>query len=223
LLQRQSSISPTPISPPKPAPQARPDSPSRAIAAIVIAASTGGPKALEICLPELSRRVKQPIFIVQHMPAPFTLSLAENLDRLCSRPVREAVHGQVVDPNGIYIAPGGYHLLLRREGNTVILALNQHPPENGSRPAADVLFRSAASVYEGHVIGIVLTGMLTDGTRGAGTLKRAGAMIIAQDEASSIVWGMPGSVVKAGLADAVVPITEVAACCARLAGEPGGR
>ncbi|VTS00846.1 protein-glutamate methylesterase/protein-glutamine glutaminase [Tuwongella immobilis] len=212
LLQRAPGNSPTTVAPPKPLPSI----PPRAIEIVVVAASTGGPRALEQFLPEFSRRCRQPIFIVQHLPASFTASLAENLNRICARPVMEATNGTPVDPQGIYIAPGGFHLLLRREGTQLVTVLNQHPPENLCRPAADVLFRSAASVCDGRVLAIVLTGMGNDGTRGASTIKRAGGVILVQDEASSIVWGMPGSIASAGGADAVVPIGEMATFAGRL-------
>jgi two-component system, chemotaxis family, protein-glutamate methylesterase/glutaminase len=194
----------------------------RPVRAILIAASTGGPRALEMLLPDLCRRVETPILIVQHMPAQFTLSLAENFARVCDSDVVEASDGEPFQPKTIYIAPGGKHLLLRADGGRVVTSLNEQPPENGCRPSADVLFRSAASVLGGEVAAIVLTGMGADGTAGLRPLKRAGGFVIAQDEATSVVWGMPGSAVTAGLADEVLPLEKIAAAISVVI-QAGGR
>lgn len=183
--------------------------------ALVVAASTGGPKALESLLPDLRRHTGLPILIVQHMPAGFTHSLAESLSRQSSGTVEAQGEEQVV-PGGIYIAPGGKHLLLRQVRGQLLTAINEQPPENGCRPSADVLFRSAAAALPGQLVAIVLTGMGRDGTAGLGAVKRAGGYVIAQDEASSVVWGMPGSAVEAGLADDVLPLGEIAAAVASL-------
>ena len=133
---------------------------------VLIASSTGGPRALSILLPDLCRRIDLPIFIVQHMAAPFTQSLAASLDRQCAHTVIEASDGDAVRPGTVYIAPGGKHLLLRGSAGKMITALNEQPPENGCRPAADVLFRSAAAVPDAAAVAVVLTGMMSDGTRG---------------------------------------------------------
>ena len=178
---------------------------------VLIASSTGGPRALSILLPDLCRRIDLPILIVQHMAAPFTQSLAASLDRQCAHTVIEASDGDAVRPGTVYIAPGGKHLLLRGGAGKVITALNEQPPENGCRPAADVLFRSAAAIPDAAAVAVVLTGMMNDGTRGLGPLKRTGAHAIAQDEATSVVWGMPGSAVAAGLVDEVLPLEQIAA------------
>jgi two-component system chemotaxis response regulator CheB len=183
------------------------------VRAVVMAASTGGPRALGTLLPELSRRVELPVLIVQHMPAPFTLSLAENLARQTGLTVVEATEGGLLQPRTVYIAPGGKHLVLRRAGDEIRTGLNEQPPENCFRPSADVLFRSAAAAFGGAVVAVMLTGMdcgSPDGTAGLRPLKRAGGYIIAQDEATSVSWGMPGSVVRAGLADEVLPLGEIA-------------
>jgi two-component system chemotaxis response regulator CheB len=189
------------------------------VRAVVVAASTGGPRALGTLLPELCRRVSLPVLIVQHMPAPFTLSLAENLARQTGLTVVEATEGEPVRPRTVYIAPGGKHLVLRRSGDEVRMALNEQPPENCFRPSADVLFRSVAAVFGGDVVAVMLTGMdcgSPDGTAGLRPVKRAGGYIIAQDEATSVSWGMPGSVVRAGLADEVLPLQEIAAAVGSL-------
>jgi two-component system chemotaxis response regulator CheB len=189
----------------------------RPVRAVLIAASTGGPRALETLLPDLSRHVDLPILIVQHMPAQFTLSLAENFARICHNPVVEASDGEPILPKTIYIAPGGKHLLLRADAGRLLTGLNEQPPENGCRPSADVLFRSAATVLGGDAAAVVLTGMGADGTAGLRPLKRAGAYVIAQDEATSVVWGMPGSAVTAGLANEVLPLEKIAAAVTAVA------
>jgi two-component system chemotaxis response regulator CheB len=196
------------------------------VRAVVIAASTGGPRALTKLLPDLCRRVRVPVFVVQHIKAGFTQSLAESLAQQTRLPVVEAADGAPVQPGTVYIAPSGSHLLLRRAGGEVRTALNDQPPENGFRPSADVLFRSAASAYGGDVVAAVLTGLEcgnADGTEGLRPLKRAGGYVIAQDEATSVVWGMPGSVVQAGLADEVLPLDRIADAVAALAASREGR
>ncbi len=145
------------------------------------------------------------------MAAPFTQSLAASLARQCGHTVVEATDGDTVRPRTVYIAPGGKHLVLRGHVGNIVTALNEQPPENGCRPAADVLFRSAAAIPDAAAVAAVLTGMMCDGTRGLGPLRRAGAHVIAQDEATSVVWGMPGSAVAAGLVDEVLPLEQIAA------------
>jgi two-component system chemotaxis response regulator CheB len=190
----------------------------RKVRAVVMAASTGGPRALEALMPELCRRVEAPILVVQHMPPEFTGSLAESLGRLVSGAVTEASDGEPILPRRVYIAPGGKHLVLRGNEGGLVAGLNEGPPEGGCRPAADVLFRSAAAVLRGKVVAVVLTGMGSDGTGGLGPLKRAGAYAIAQDEASSVVWGMPGRAVEAGLIDEVLPLEKIPEAVGFLAG-----
>lgn len=195
---------------------------ARKVRAVVMAASTGGPRALEALVPEICRRVKVPILVVQHMPAEFTRSLAETLGRLASGAVAEAVDGEPVRPGWVYLAPGGKHLELRVKEGRILAGLNEGPPENGCRPAGDVLFRSAAAVLKGDVVAVLLTGMGADGTGGLGPLKRAGAYAIAQDEATSVVWGMPGRAVEAGLVDEVLPLELIAEAVDFLAAGGGG-
>ncbi|MFP5502878.1 MAG: CheB methylesterase domain-containing protein, partial [Candidatus Sericytochromatia bacterium] len=145
-----------------------------------------------------------PVLVVQHMPAGFTAALAERLNRLSPLQVKEAAGGEAVHPGGVWIAPGGRHLEARREGGAFRLALTDAPPENSCRPSADVLFRSAGEAWGGRVLALVLTGMGSDGLAGARRVKALGGAVLAQDERSSVVWGMPGAVVQAGLANAVV-------------------
>jgi two-component system chemotaxis response regulator CheB len=196
---------------------------ARSVRAVVVASSTGGPRALEAVLPELSAGVEVPILVVQHMPAQFTRSLAENLSRRCCRGVVEAGDGDPLRPGIVYVAPGGKHLVMRSEGGQLVAGLTDQPPENGFRPSADVLFRSAAAALGGEVVALVLTGMDCDGTAGLRPLKRAGGYAIVQDEQTSVVWGMPGSAVRAGLADEVLPLDRIAAAVKALVAGGGGK
>lgn len=173
---------------------------------VVLGVSTGGPAALARILPEFPPTFPVPVLIVQHMPADFTRLLAERLTALGPLKVEEAVDGASVTPGQILLAPGDYHMRVRRSQNRVTVHLNQGPPENSCRPSVDVLFRSAAEAYPGAVLAAVLTGMGHDGLRGVAALKAVGATILAQDEATSVVWGMPGAVASAGLADAILPL-----------------
>jgi two-component system, chemotaxis family, protein-glutamate methylesterase/glutaminase len=176
---------------------------------LAIGVSTGGPNALGVIIPQFPADFPLPILIVQHMPPLFTRLLAERLQCCGKLKAEEAAEGSLVRPGRIYIAPGDYHMrVTRKDGNTVI-ALDQSPQENSCRPAADVLFRSVGKVYGASTISAILTGMGQDGLRGIETLKAQGAFVIAQDEASSVVWGMPGAVVAAGLADCVVPLESI--------------
>lgn len=177
--------------------------------AVGIAISTGGPTALAEIMPLLPGEMKVPVLITQHMPPMFTRLLAERLQTLTRLKVVEAVESMVVQPGTVYLAPGNYHMRVRRRGNQVVVVLDQSPPENSCRPAADVMFRSMREVWGGGVVAAVLTGMGQDGLRGVESLHEAGAYVIAQDEATSVVWGMPGAVVKAGVADAVMPLRQV--------------
>ena len=167
---------------------------------VAIAASTGGPAALEEFLRALPDTFSLPVVIVQHMPKTFTRALAERLDRACRLRVQEAEAG-VLLTSGAWIAPGDHHLTVAREGPWVRLALDQGPPVHSCRPAADPLFLSVAETFGAHAVALVMTGIGADGTRGSRAIREAGGVILAQDEASSVVWGMPGSVVQEGLAD----------------------
>jgi len=177
--------------------------------AILIGISTGGPKALNQMLPRLSALVDCPILIVQHMPPVFTQTLAQSLDALCTHHVCEAEEGMIVEGRRIYIAPGGKHLTVRREGANIVTGINEQPPENGCRPSVDVLFRSASQAYSGEVVATIMTGMGNDGSASLYALKRAGARIVAQDEASSIVWGMPGAAVRTGTVEVVASLDKL--------------
>ena len=143
------------------------------------------------------------------MPPLFTRLLSERLNSVCALHVEEAAQGTVVEPGKIIIAPGDYHMKLLSDQGKVSVLLDQSAQENFCRPAVDVLFRSAAEIYGGSTVAIVLTGMGQDGLRGAEKLKEKGARIIAQDESSSVVWGMPGAVVKSGVADRVLPLDQI--------------
>lgn len=179
------------------------------IEAVAIGVSTGGPNALAELIPTLPVELGVPILIVQHMPPLFTRILAERLDALSAFRVREGIAGELVRPGDVWIAPGGRHMVAQRSGSLVRLDLNDEPPENSCRPAVDVLFRSVAEAYGGRVLAVVLTGMGQDGLRGCEVIRDAGGRILAQDEESSVVWGMPGFVARAGLAEAVLPLRQL--------------
>ncbi|MFF5232059.1 chemotaxis response regulator protein-glutamate methylesterase [Dactylosporangium sp. NPDC000521] len=177
---------------------------------VTIGCSTGGPDALTTVVRALPANLPVPVVVVQHMPPVFTKMFADRLDRTAALTVVEATGDMTVRPGTVYIAPGDFHLEVHRRGTEVITKLNTGPPENFCRPAVDVLFRSVAKTYGGATLAIILTGMGQDGKRGAEQLRTAGAEIVAQDEATSVVWGMPGAVASAGLAHAVLPLGEIA-------------
>lgn len=181
---------------------------------VAIGVSTGGPDALSRLLPALPADLPVPVVVVQHMPPVFTRQFADRLDLKCALSVSEAAAGDAVTPGRVLIAAGDHHLRLRREaaaGGRVFATLDQGTPENYCRPAVDVLFRSVVEQYGSNVLGVVLTGMGHDGARGAAEIVAAGGSVLAQDEASSVVWGMPGAVVGAGLAERVLPLDRMAA------------
>jgi two-component system chemotaxis response regulator CheB len=178
---------------------------------IAIASSTGGPHALTELLPALPAGLQVPIVIVQHMPAEFTRSLADRLNTISAITVREAIAGEPLKAGLALLAPGDKHMVVERSiDQNMLVTLNQGPPENSCRPAADILFRSVAKCYGENVLAIVLTGMGKDGLAGSRVIRAAGGRVVAQDEASSVVWGMPGEVVHANLADSVLPLKEIA-------------
>ena len=177
---------------------------------VAIGCSTGGPDALAKVIPLIPNDFATPIVIVQHMPPMFTRLLAERLDARSQIRVREAESGQVLKPGTAWIAPGDFHLMLEEIDGKIQTRVFVGPPENSCRPAVDVLFRSVAACYGGRALGVVLTGMGQDGLRGSEHLTEAGSQVIAQDEASSVVWGMPGFIAQAGLASRVLPLDEVA-------------
>lgn len=182
---------------------------------VVIGVSTGGPNALVELLPKLPGDLRAPILIVQHMPPMFTRLLAERLDARCQLRVREAVAGDRPQPGQVFVAPGDYHMSVERDLHGMLLNLDQGPPENSCRPAVDVLFRSAAANYGAGCLAVVLTGMGQDGLRGSEAVVAAGGSVLAQDEATSVVWGMPGFVARAGIASEVLPLSELAAAMER--------
>jgi two-component system chemotaxis response regulator CheB len=179
------------------------------IQGVVIAVSTGGPTALAEVLPAFVPDARVPTLVVQHMPAFFTAHLAERLAKTAGLPVREATDGEVVRAGEVLLAPGGRHLEIVSDAGQPRVRLSDAPPENSCRPAADVLFRSAVKLWGSGTLGVVLTGMGKDGLAGSREIVAAGGSVIAQDEFSSVVWGMPGEVVRAGLADAVLPLPQV--------------
>ncbi|AIY16331.1 protein-glutamate methylesterase/protein-glutamine glutaminase [Pimelobacter simplex] len=184
--------------------------PATPVSALLIGCSTGGPDALARLLPQLPADLGVPVLVVQHMPPVFTAMLAQRLDKASALTVREAADGDDVRPGEVLIAPGDFHLRLRRTALGARVVLDQGPQENFCRPAVDVLFRSALEVYGGGALATVLTGMGQDGLAGARELAAAGARIVVQDEESSVVWGMPGAVAGAGLADDVLPLERLA-------------
>lgn len=166
---------------------------------VVIGVSTGGPNALMELLPQLPSTFPVPIAIVQHIPPMFSKALADRLDAKCALHVSEATPGNIVHPGEIVIAPGGHHITLSKTSMGAMVSTNEDAPENSCRPAADVLFRSAVNAFGADVLGVVLTGMGNDGTKGSAEIVRAGGSILIQDEDSSVVWGMPGSIAASGI------------------------
>ncbi|MFS3128381.1 protein-glutamate methylesterase/protein-glutamine glutaminase [Nocardioides sp. Bht2] len=199
----------TPVAKPQVVRRAAAPRPAGGCRLVAIGSSTGGPEALSKLLGQLPL-LSVPVAVVQHMPPIFTLQFARRLDRLYGVEVSEATDGQVLRPGTVCIAPGDHHLEVRREAGQLVARLHQQPPENFCRPAVDVLFRSAATALGGSVLGVVLTGMGSDGCRGARDIVDRGGSLIVQDEASSVVWGMPGAVAGAGLAEEILPLGELA-------------
>ena len=183
---------------------------------VVIGVSTGGPQALGQLIPQLPRTFSLPVVIVQHMPPMFTRLLAERLDSTSPLEVVEAQDGIEVRPGRVIVARGDHHLRFRRTGAAIAAGLDQEAAENSCRPSVDVMFRSAAEVYGASALAVMLTGMGSDGLKGTHALKNAGARSLVQDQATSVVWGMPGAVAEAGLADQVLPLNEIPAALVRL-------
>lgn len=176
---------------------------------LAIGASTGGPKALATLFEALKGGVEQPILLAQHMPATFTTLLAEQLQRVGQRPCLEARDGEPVLPGRCYVAPGGWHMTVELSGARPAIRLNQDPPEHFCRPAVDPMLRSAADVYGAGVFAAILTGMGADGANGCSAVVKAGGRFIVQDEATSVVWGMPGAAAATGLAESILPIEQI--------------
>jgi two-component system chemotaxis response regulator CheB len=182
---------------------------------LAIGSSTGGPNALATVLESLPGNLGVPVVVTQHMPPVFTKFLAQRLDGNCELTVHEGEPGMRVEPNHVYIAPGDFHMTLRRRGLHVQLETNQDDQVNFCRPSVDVMFDAVAGVYGGNVLSVILTGMGADGRDGCKVLRELGSHVIVQDEATSVVWGMPGAVATAGLADEVLGISTIAAAIAR--------
>ncbi|MEO8840358.1 MAG: chemotaxis response regulator protein-glutamate methylesterase [Kofleriaceae bacterium] len=183
----------------------RPESEAK-VTAVAIGVSTGGPQALHTMLAKIAAPFTVPIFIVQHMPATFTSMLASRLAATSPLPVHEVVTPTRIEPGHVYLARGDHHLVVERG----VVHTNQDPPERSCRPSVDVMFRSVAAAYGAGCLGVVMTGMGNDGTRGAEAIRARGGTVIVQDQASSVVWGMPGAVARAGYAHAMVPLDDLA-------------
>jgi two-component system chemotaxis response regulator CheB len=178
---------------------------------LLIGSSTGGPQALMSLVTEIGPVIDRfPVLITQHMPPTFTTILAEHLARSSRRPAREAVDGEIVKAGQIYLAPGGRHMRVVRHGADAAIALDDGPPVNFCKPAVDPLFTSAIDVWQGGILSVILTGMGSDGMRGGKDIVAAGGSVIAQDEATSVVWGMPGAAANAGICAAILPLNQIA-------------
>ena len=183
---------------------------------LAIGSSTGGPQALFHVLKSVAG-LSLPILITQHMPATFTTILAEHIQRVVGRPTAEATDGTSIERSRIYVAPGDFHMLVEAEGTQRRIRLSKAAPENFCRPSVDPMLRSVAKVYGGRVLCAILTGMGQDGLRGGEVVVNAGGTVIAQDEKTSIVWGMPGAVAMAGICSAVLPLDELGSAITRFA------
>jgi len=177
---------------------------------LLVGASTGGPQALSKLVGQLeSITTTAPVLITQHMPPTFTAILAEHLSRVSAKTVREAVHGEPVLAGTVYLAPGGTHMKVERRDGSAVIVLDDSPPVHFCKPAVDPLFSSAAEVWGAWNLALILTGMGVDGTKGAAAIAAGGGSVIAQDEATSVVWGMPGSAAEAGVCSAVLPLEQI--------------
>ncbi len=177
---------------------------------VAIGVSTGGPNALAELIPEFPCDFPVPVVVVQHMPPIFTRLLSERLAAKSQIDVQEGHNGAVLKPGCVWLAPGGYHMVVANDRNQITLHTHEGPPENSCRPAVDVLFRSVAEMYKLHTLGVVMTGMGQDGLRGCERIRELDGQVLAQDQESSVVWGMPGFVANAGLADNILPLTQIA-------------
>lgn len=210
LDRPQPHAKPAPVAPAA-APIARRQFGMTAPRALVIGSSTGGPQALMSLVTAIGPVIdRYPVLITQHMPPTFTTILAEHLARSSRRPAAEAVDGEIVKPGRIYLAPGGRHMKVARHGTDTVIALDDGPPVNFCKPAVDPLFTSAIDIWQGGTLAVILTGMGSDGMRGGKDIVAAGGSVIAQDEATSVVWGMPGAAANAGICAAVLPLKEIA-------------
>ncbi|CUT11660.1 Chemotaxis response regulator proteinglutamate methylesterase CheB EC 31161 [Bradyrhizobium sp.] len=240
-LRRKAAVASPPLAPASPAPAARGPVVARPAAApavhapssssvlstrpfstqapkvLLIGSSTGGPQALMALVAELGPVIDRvPVLITQHMPPTFTTILAEHLARTSRKPAAEAIDGEPVKPGRIYLAPGGKHMRVVRSGADVAIALDDGPAVNFCKPAVDPLFTSAIDIWHGAILSVILTGMGSDGMRGGKDIVAAGGSVIAQDEASSVVWGMPGAAANAGICAAILPLNQIGARVNRL-------
>lgn len=239
-LRRKPAAASPPLMPPSPAPAARgpvarPAAPAPAVHSassaslvtrpfstqapkvLLIGSSTGGPQALMALVTELGPVIDRfPVLITQHMPPTFTTILAEHLARSSRKPAAEAVDGEPVKPGRIYLAPGGKHMRVVRSGADAAIALDDGPAVNFCKPAVDPLFTSAIDIWHGAILSVILTGMGSDGMRGGKDIVAAGGSVMAQDEASSVVWGMPGAAANAGICAAILPLNQIGARVNRL-------
>ncbi|HUJ24766.1 MAG TPA: CheB methylesterase domain-containing protein, partial [Myxococcales bacterium] len=177
---------------------------------VAIGVSTGGPNALAEVIPRLPGNLSVPVVMVQHMPPVFTRLLAERLTSRSAVPVAECVDGEPLRPGRVYIAPGDFHMELCGSKRDAVLKLTKGPPENSCRPAVDVLFRSVAASFGASAMGVIMTGMGRDGLNGCRHIHEAGGRVVVQDQATSVIWGMPGAVAQAGIADKILPLGQVA-------------
>lgn len=177
---------------------------------VAIGSSTGGPNALFEVLKNISPAVQVPILITQHMPPSFTTILAKHITSTVGRECTEGVDGEVIKAGHIYLAPGDFHMVVESKGISKVIRLNQDPPENFCRPAVDPMFRSISAAYGGRILSVVLTGMGSDGSRGAQVIADGGGTVVAQDEQSSVVWGMPSATAGLGICSAILPLDDVA-------------
>jgi two-component system chemotaxis response regulator CheB len=213
----------TPAAPPPPPRAALPRIAGGGIDVIALGVSTGGPNALQSVIPNLPAGLSVPLVAVQHMPPLFTASLAERLDRDSKIRVVEAQEGMEIEAGTMYIAPGGWHLTLRKASGKVRAHLTDTAPVNSCRPSVDVLFQSVEEIYSGRVLTVILTGMGCDGAAGVAALRPKGAYSLVQDEATSVVWGMPGAVAQAGNADEILPLPAIAPRVAQILQERNRR
>lgn len=238
-LRRRSTVASPPLAPASPAPVVRAPAVARSAApasaapsaaapatrpfstqapkVLLIGSSTGGPQALMALVTELGPVIDRvPVLITQHMPPTFTTILAEHLTRSSRKPAAEAIDGEPVKRGRIYLAPGGKHMRVVRSGTDTVIALDDGPAVNFCKPAVDPLFTSAIDIWHGGILSVILTGMGSDGMRGGKDIVAAGGSVIAQDEASSVVWGMPGAAANAGICAAILPLNQIGAKVNRL-------
>ncbi len=183
--------------------------PAAKLEIIAIGVSTGGPSALADLMPTLPKNIPVPIAIVQHLPKYFTKHLVDRLNECARLKFHEGLEGMLLEPGQVYVAPGNFHMELKKRDGKVRIHVNQNEKENSCRPAVDVLFRSVAEVYGDHGLGVVLTGMGKDGLEGSKHIIQAGGRVMVQDEQTSVIWGMPGYVARNGLADKILPLASI--------------